>query len=156
MREVRMSCPFGCSPFGCGRRVDDDLRLVNQAVAQAVVLASSVVTAVSPAAAVAQAPPAFAATLTAMVRKLAPKIDGPALVWGIVILLSVIGNVLTALLSPYTAVTIVWAVGVGLVGGIMACGTVQVAQDTASKVTVRNAIISVTPSSPLLRDTPEN
>ena len=77
---------------------------------------------------------AFASTLTAIIRKLAPRLDGPALVWGVVLLLSVIGNVLLSITTePHTAALIAWAVGRGFVGGIMAIGAVQILQTAAAK-----------------------
>lgn len=77
--------------------------------------------------------PSFAVTMTAILRKLAPRIDGPALVWGVAVFLSTIGSVLLALTVPYTAATIATAVVSGIVTGIMGCGAVQVAQEAAKK-----------------------
>lgn len=77
--------------------------------------------------------PTFAVTLTAILRKLAPKIDGPALVWGVAVLLSTIGAVLLALAVPHTAQTIAVAVASGIVSGLMGCGAVQTLQSAAAK-----------------------
>jgi sorbitol-specific phosphotransferase system component IIC len=77
--------------------------------------------------------PSFAVTMTAILRKLFPRIDGPALVWGVAVLLSTGGSVLLALTAPYTAATIATAVVSGIVTGLMGCGAVQAMQDAAKK-----------------------
>lgn len=74
--------------------------------------------------------PLFATTLTAMIRRIIPRLDGPALVWGVVMVLTLLGTVLHAVV---THGSIAWAIGAGIAGGIMACGGTQIAQGVASK-----------------------
>ena len=76
----------------------------------------------------------FATTLTAMIRRLIPRIDGPALVWGVAIALSIIGNVLLAVVNGHHDwVSVAWSVAMGLSAGIMGCGAVQIAQSAGAK-----------------------
>ena len=61
----------------------------------------------------------FAVALTSIIRRLSqradgtPRIDGPALVWGVTCGLSVIGNVLLVLTMGGNAAASAWAVGIG-------------------------------------------
>ena len=109
----------------------------------------------------------FAVALTSMIRRLSqradgtPRIDGPALVWGVAIALSVIGNVLLAIVNGHhDAVSIAWAVAMGLGAGVMGCGAVQIAQSAGAKGAVQRTVqvtsfdvIPPAPAVPIIRDT---
>jgi hypothetical protein len=97
----------------------------------------------------------FAVALTSIIRRLSqrpdgtPRIDGPALVWGVAISLSVLGNVLLVVTTqPITAAAISWAVGIGLGTGIMGCGIKDAADGTASKGSTQRTIAVTTREDP--------
>ena len=78
--------------------------------------------------------PGFAATFTSILRRMFPRIDGPGLVWGIVVALSIVGNVAILLASGRPAwAAVAWAAARGLVGGIVVCGTVNIVQNAVAK-----------------------
>ena len=98
--------------------------------------------------------PVFASTLTALLRRLFPRIDGPALVWGTVAGLSVLGNVLLAITTGHaSAGQITWAVGYGMVGAVTACGAVQIHQDAGAKGATQRTI-AVTSMDPTITPKP--
>ena len=108
----------------------------------------------------------FAVALTSIIRRLSeradgtPRIDGPPLVWGVAISLSVIGNVLLVLTTGGNGAAYAWGVGIGLCSGIMGCGLVQTHQSAAAKGATQRTIavtpldvIPPAPKVPIIRDT---
>jgi len=94
--------------------------------------------------------PVTASALVALLRRHIPKLDGPYLVPGVVVLLAVVGNVLPVLTGTITTAAILNAIVAGIVGGLTASGLVQIGQSAAGKASVTNNTISVVPSDPKL------
>lgn len=63
----------------------------------------------------------FASAVTDILRKLIPSIDGVKLVWGVAMILSILGNVLLMLVQgKHDPISIGWAAGYGIAGGVAA------------------------------------
>ncbi|MFA5892264.1 MAG: hypothetical protein WDA27_15165 [Actinomycetota bacterium] len=103
--------------------------------------------------------PLTASALVALLRRHLPKLDGPYLVPGVVVLLAIVGNVLPVLAGTITLNGVLNAIVAGIVGGLTVSGIVQIGQDAGKKgqTPAETNALDVIPPAPkaptIIRDT---